>query len=238
MVIRLLQKSEVQKAKALERQKEIEEGKKLATRVDKLRELSADEERNLRESRDKAISAIRIAINPLIEQKEDVERQITTRREELATLMRPIDDRWVEINQAQKLLDDWEEDLEKRDGENELVKSKNLDIATKLSKREKNLEHNEAVFKEMLAEAVHMSEQAKEILADARNEAQAHISASELIKTQLREREEKIAARERDAVLKEKLNAETQKYHAEEKIKLTDMRATLERGLQRLKNKK
>lgn len=73
--MKLLEKSVINNLKALERKREIDEGKKLAERVDKLRELSSKEQANLSEFRDHTLKAIRQEIDDALFEKEKVLRE-------------------------------------------------------------------------------------------------------------------------------------------------------------------
>lgn len=68
--MKLLEKREIDKLKAIDRRKEIDEGIKLARKVDTLRELSAKEETNLLKFRDESIKKVKEEINILIAEKE------------------------------------------------------------------------------------------------------------------------------------------------------------------------
>lgn len=69
-MMKLLEKREIDKLKAIDRRKEIDEGIKLARKVDTLRELSAKEETNLLKFRDESIKKVKEEINILIAEKE------------------------------------------------------------------------------------------------------------------------------------------------------------------------
>lgn len=82
----LLKKSAIDTLKANERKREIDEGMKLASRVDKLRELASTEQTNLSKFRDTTMKAIRNEIDTEIAKKDALVRENTELREENARL--------------------------------------------------------------------------------------------------------------------------------------------------------
>ncbi len=94
-MIRLLPKSEIDRAKALDRQREIDEGKKLATRVDGLRQTHAKEEAELQSFRSKTLAQIQLEINGEIERLENAKRKVKEKRDELLSLSGPLDKAWL-----------------------------------------------------------------------------------------------------------------------------------------------
>ena len=72
MPIKLLTKQEINLRKANEKRLEIEEGRKLASRVDNLRELVAQEEASLASFRAKTVANIGAEIKKLEQEKQTV----------------------------------------------------------------------------------------------------------------------------------------------------------------------
>jgi hypothetical protein len=70
--MKLLEKNEISKIKGIERKMEIDEGIKLAKRVDTLRELSAKEQTSLSKFRDESLKQIRIEIDSLITERNNL----------------------------------------------------------------------------------------------------------------------------------------------------------------------
>lgn len=71
--MKLLSKSDVQKAKSLDRQREIDEGLKLARRVDALREIAAAEESSLAKFRIETIAKIHDEISILAAKRDELQ---------------------------------------------------------------------------------------------------------------------------------------------------------------------
>lgn len=234
MAMRLLPRSEVNKAKALDRQREIDEGKKLATRVDTLRELAAEEDTNLSKFRDKMVAQIMADIKPLQEEHDGLVHKIGQRKLELVQLMQPINTLWDDVNKAQAINNGWEDDLTAREAQTAIA-------AGEVAKRRHDLEVDEARLAdvkknidELAAESVRINTNAREFLAQARNDAQVLLSNSEGLQLDITRREELVAARERDAKIVEAKNKADAKDNRDTARSLKDKYDTLERTLTRL----
>ena len=70
--MKLLDKQEITRQKSLERKLEVEEGIKLAKRVDTLRELSSKEQTSLSKFRDESLAQIRKEIDSLITERNNL----------------------------------------------------------------------------------------------------------------------------------------------------------------------
>ncbi len=73
---RLLTKREVDTARSTEQQQQVAEGKKLAARVDRLRELQATEEASLFKFRCETLKVIQGEIDELIEKRDTLQVQV------------------------------------------------------------------------------------------------------------------------------------------------------------------
>lgn len=98
---RLLSKREIDARKAAERRTEIEEGSKLAGRVDHLRETAAIEETKLEAYRVQALTEIQAQIDPKLEEVRKLDSELRGMRAERERLSKP--------------LTEWEADLKKRE---------------------------------------------------------------------------------------------------------------------------
>lgn len=229
--MRLLSKRAADEAKALDRQREIEEGKKLATRVDKLRELSAEEEKNIRQFRDRELASIMTELKPLREELETTKHLIAHRKDELKVLMQPIDEKWADIDRAQTALNEWADDLEQT-----ALRQKQTDTALAQERESlddgfNNLQAREAAHQFKVNEIDDMHHKAKEVLAQARNDAQTMEMQVAVRNAELNQRDEVLKERERKAEEKEVQNLEVRKVNIAEAIRLADMRKTLEKYL-------
>ena len=112
--MKLLQKSDVAKAKSLDRQREIDQGVQLAKRVDSLRETVAQEEASLEKYRKETLTTIQAQITAQADKLGSLTSEVTELeyRKKLAT--DPIDTQWKELTDAQKAYQEKTELLDKR----------------------------------------------------------------------------------------------------------------------------
>jgi hypothetical protein len=96
----LPKKTDIDKAKADERKREIDEGITLARKVDTLRELKSNEERNLLEYRATALKEIQKEIDSRIEIRNSLDDEIVKKQEIRKQLIKPLDEEWKEIKEA------------------------------------------------------------------------------------------------------------------------------------------
>jgi len=238
MGMRLLPKSAVEKAKALDKQREIDEGKKLATHIDSLRTLAATEEKNLMDFRDKSLKVVQAEINGKLEEKNGLEHAVEHLKYVRKTLLEPLDAKWEEVNKAQQINNDWDTELSEREVKVTADKEANLAFESELAKKADQLNDTEERVKEVVAQAAKMIEDAKEVLAKARNDAQVSTNEISLKSLDLLQREENVAARERDAKNTEERNKKVRKENLETTIRLNDREAALERSFEELKRNK
>lgn len=130
MPIKLLKKSEIDQAKARDRQLEINEGLKLAKKVDTLREVVAQEEESLKKFRIKTISAINDEIiiaakkrDDLNKENSDLEEKNILLKTERKKLEEPVDltEAWESVKGREEIIenlsiknDKWETDYQEK----------------------------------------------------------------------------------------------------------------------------
>lgn len=235
MVMRLLQKSAVNKAKAVDRQREIDEGAKLAKRVDSLRELSSVEEKNLLAFRDQTMKNVRAEIEPLYQQKQVLVQDIKGLEVQKKFLLEPLDQKWEEVTKAQQICDNWEQELTVRENFLATEKDKTSVLKASLDKRAKNIIEKEALVKEIIETATEMVANATLVLADAYKESESLKVQGETVAKTLTERETLVAIRERDVETVKTNNTKVRKENIQMSVQLADREATLERGFAELK---
>ncbi len=100
--MKLLKKEEIAKAKAVDKQREIQEGLKLAKRVDALRETQAEEELSLRLFREKTLKAIHEETTKAATERDNILSVVKNLREDRINLLKPLDDEWKALEDAQR----------------------------------------------------------------------------------------------------------------------------------------
>jgi uncharacterized protein (DUF3084 family) len=103
--MKLLDKKTIQVEKASERKKEIDEGVKLAKKIDKLREESSSEEGRLAKFREASLKKIRDDISKLSEEKSSLSLDIITLTAQRDKLKEPLDKEWNVVNNRAKDLE-------------------------------------------------------------------------------------------------------------------------------------
>lgn len=165
--MQLLKKSEVQAAKNLDRKREIDEGVKLAKRVDALRQAASTEEASLKHTRDAALAELHRDVAELVAQKTTLRGEIPVLQAQKAEALRPLDEEWHRLRE-------FEASLAERDEETRAVEASNdtrahiLDLQdTNIALEKERTLNDRERSKKLLEEAFRDSERAKEIKAEA-----------------------------------------------------------------------
>ena len=104
MSMRLMPKSKVSQANAVAKKKDIDEGVKLAKRIDGLRETLADEEQSLDKFRVAQIEGIKAETAPLEEYLGGLKKEIEELERTRAQLLIPLDEEWDKVNKLKEEL--------------------------------------------------------------------------------------------------------------------------------------
>lgn len=238
MSMRLLPKSAVDKAKALDRQREVEEGAKLAKKVDALRELHSEEERGLTDFRSRTIKEIMGEINTLTTEKEALINDISAIKAERKLLLEPLDVKWQEVNKAQVICNNWEQDLERREEKVGELDKKLLNLLKVLDVEKGQIADERIRSKELVASSGRMYEEAKETLADARNKSQVILTEAEIKLSESNIRDEQVTAKERDILMLREHTKSWEKDLTNRERALKDKYDTLLRTEKRLNGKR
>ncbi len=198
-MIKLLSKRAIDEAKARDKQREIEQGKMLAKRVDVLRETVANEETGLTKFRTAAISKIHedIAVENDRLTLLKVEVEVLEQRKRDALL--PLDTAWgtLRVKEAENVAARevlWQKaDVLDRQATEILEKSHEIDVE---QGRVTNFKHLAA---QELVRASAITADSKRVLKEAQEQAHLLIEEAELRQTGALKREASVAARERDA---------------------------------------
>lgn len=230
---RLLSKREVDAQKARERHREIEEGKKLAGRVDGLRELASSEESGLEEFRIKQLTAIQAELGPKIQELAEVNSEIARKKTIRDQESVPIEEKWAEIRSAEAASRKEQEELTQRDAQLKLA------IAANIEREHQNeAEHQRALAEhqratEMLVQSAKVHDEARQTLKDAQEK-------DRVVNTALTLREKEVRAREESAVhvqeIQSKLGKRLETYEQnlfKKELQLRDREKTLERNISR-----
>lgn len=235
--MKLQNKKIIQAEATKERKTQIDEGVKIATKVDELRRVHAEEERSLYEFRDKSIETLKKDIGPLLNQKENLIEEIKELQDRKQVLLdipieaslKEMEERKAKITEIESLLSVKEQRLE--------VRSIELtDRFNGLLKSEEKLSRDKDLIENTRSKIVVVNAETEKIL----NQAQAKIAEimeyEKTMKTQLKLEDGKIINRSTDLDNREKiLNKRERELNEKEKF-INDRYATLERTVNRIKN--
>lgn len=235
MAMKLLDKREIDKSKALEMSRAVQEGAKLAKRVDALREAQAQEEVALAKFRKETLTKIHEEITYHATTRDALYNEVRTLEARKVEALKPIEAEKREAQEAVAHLEETKRHLEAKSRELEEKergveaqrKSSALELARALAERSRateyldNAEANESATRFVLAESEAIRDSARRFKADMEQE--------------LRQRDEAVASKERGMELREDYIRREEQRLVKENRKLEDRKSALERSIKRLK---
>lgn len=234
--MKLLNKSEIIKNKSLERQQEIEEGAKLARRIDTLRETCTKEEANFSKFRDQSLKTIREEISALSAQRDEMQKRIEFLKEgNNLVIYGEIDVEWRKIRFKNREIEESHEKLYRRSKELD-ARQDQIDEAQRIANVDRNrLDAEKIRIRENLENSEESKKKSAEILEKSeKNRDDVEKSLKE--KTQvLVVREASIATREKEVNLKIEWLAKEELRLMTKEREINDKYETLLRTTQRLK---
>lgn len=236
-MLKLLSKREVDEAKTREDKRKIDEGIKIARKVDSLRELHADTESSYHSYRTNALSQIQSEIDAKIVEREELESGNKVLRVERNRLETPVDltDAWNEVQEAQESIDRVRDD---QDARSEILAKREEKLAAteeSISVRQERINTNENETNRLLLKAAQDSKAAQDAKDDAERSRIAAFHDKQQQDDLLASREGLIKSRESDLAAQEERNRKDKEDNSRERRFLADQRKTLERALARLK---
>lgn len=235
MGIRLLSKSDIDKAKALDREREISEGLKLSRKVDALRELKSREESELESYRRASLAAMQREIGILDKELAKLGREKKQLQDEISLLLPGMATKREELDKREKSIKELEKEIKKRSEEVDFAE---IDIAI----AQKNAS-------DALVEANSRTKESRKLHKDAdedRNEAREALEHARTVESNTlaleKAKEENFLLQGNALSLREKGIAEQEEHNKQvsqdlevERKQLADQRATLERALDRIR---
>lgn len=236
MATRLLEKQEIAQKKSNEKRLEIDEGLKLARKVDSLRETAAVEEAKLKKFRDESLRQIKSEITPWSRKLEDIKANVLHCEERRRKALEPITREMEELKSTREAITRMEDEAYKRTviltDREEKIKEKEDDIKIQLRK----IETKEAKADEHFENSEKALAESKQVLADASQKARTIVREAKDRENEIITREAQVAVREREAMLREDANARKTKELNDRERFINDKYETLLRTEQRLKN--
>jgi hypothetical protein len=233
MGMKLLPRKEFDAARAREQKAAIDEGAKLARRVDNLREVAATEEENLRNFRTRTIKKIREDIEKEEQILSSLRREVKNTRSAIAKEEQEIETKRKYLQDRAEALDIVAESIDKREKES--------------NQREKDTEWNLSEAHRIRAQAETKNLLADQRLLDAKRDGilaqevlesanRVHEKAQTKLRTvnlALAEREKAVKKREYSATVRERRNATKTEELRIEWTRLKDRKAMFERTIKR-----
>lgn len=232
--MKLLDRNTLNNQKSLERKREIDEGVKLARKLDTLREEVSKEEVKLKKYLAETSHEVQTQINALVEEKSSLEEEIQTLSEERKILVEPLDNAWKEVKEREVKISEKEEELIQK---YEDIKNKEKELRKRkaeLDLEEERQQDSQKGIAKLFKEASQETLKARSLVQDAtRREKEVDRKATETTRI-LTNREKEIEAREIDLgnlrIFLEKKDKELQN----EDRRLKDLYQTLLRNQKRL----
>lgn len=229
MVVRLLPKSEIDKRKSEEQRTAMQEGLKVAERVDTLREIASSEEASFDKYRKDTLISIQEEIEPKRKELEQLTIEINGLRTEREKLLIPLDFKWYEVKKIEEYNKVKGQELSVLEGslaeKSVMLEVRERDVVKSEDKSEDLKRLAGAMFTQAEAQVAKSREDSSSML----NKAQAELSLVELQKLD-------IAKRETNATAKEKNNKEKELKIEKYEIELAKREATLRAGWKNLEN--
>lgn len=237
MPIKLLTKQEINEKKAQERRLEIEEGAKLARRVDNLRELAVQEEASLASFRAKTLKGIQDEINKLTEEKNLLIKDVNILRDEITEGTRVLKIKETELSERESEIDKRNISIDKRTLGLKILSKALSDESESLKRQIQSMNYGFTIFSEMRKETDNNLQESKDILLKIREQINFTADLFEDIEKELKSKNIEVALRERDISIKEERIKNTFDSLREKELQLLDREQTLEREFNRLKKK-
>lgn len=232
--MRLQPKKAIAADLATQRKAQIDEGVKIASKVDALRETLVQEEGNLERFRTESIAIVQADIDRYIDTKNNLISEVQTLERRKAEAQIPLDMEWEKLRQAEaRFLRDkqaWGEKSDSLDERQSQIERAEVEVANE-KERAADLKHRASV---LLAEADETRKEAREVSAEIRNKAQAVLMAAEAKEQEVEIKKKEITKRvvELELVAKRQLTKEIEQAQHDKTIK--DKYATLERTINRI----
>lgn len=235
-MIKLLNKNEISQAKSKDTAREISEGLKLSEKVDALRQLQAKEEEAIEKYRIQTLAIVNKDINDAMTELVSLKNQISSLRAELAkesTLTR----------QERQNLESLKTELEIRENtlqqKQEKVSLYEIEIAEVMNASKNSLakqEDNESRSQQLKIDIENEKKEASQNLIRSRKIEDNALRFEKEKQEELSLRENIIIGREKTILSQSKELDKQQKALQVKERQVKDMRETLERSLERLRN--
>ena len=232
--MRLLDKPQIQQLKALEMKREVDEGRKLAGRVDALRELQAKEEAELQKFRRETLANIHEEITTKAQERDQLKQEVSKLQDDRAEALKPLTEERAELDSKIAKLSILKGEIsiaeEALKEEGKAIRDSKKEAKLELQRAKEAKRQANALLKD--AETASKEATHSQVWAEKTKEGTQRLR--DLVEKELRERDAVLASKERDFILKEEKLAQREEVIRTEWIKIEDQRDTLKRAFERL----
>ncbi len=237
MAVKLLTKKDITSLKNKERQNEIQEGVKLASRVDNLRVIQAEEEASLMAFRKKTVAAIKGDIDEELFKRDTLRSEVAELEQKQALGMKYVFKAMKDVEQEKMQILAEKADLNKREvalsAFEHVTRTDRSRLLVDMQILDEKRKGIEAIAKNAFAE---MEAAQTAVHKATALEAQA-VTLRKTTEAELRTRDAVVAAKERDLKNWETRLTSTEAALRKQEIQLNDREKTLEREFNRLNKK-
>lgn len=236
MAMKLLPKSDILAAKASEQRQRIDEGARIARKVDAVRETLLTEERKLEEFRRKKVAEVDAQLSKLRGQRDALAGEVANLARQRKEMLKPLDREWAEVTRAKEKAKHDTENAQAALGEARREAKEAKDAIREAGDALSRALLKEEKWREKLESACVADDAAQERLRSA---TEVHEDAEELrrnMEIELAHRDADSAARERGITMREDNLAAAEKELENGWRLLRDREATFERRITRAKS--
>ena len=233
--MKLLDKNAIVALKGKERKMEIDEGVKLAKKIDLLRETSSQEEARLAQFRTESLKKVKEDIEFLTFNRDDLKNQIKVLSEERRILQVPLDAEWEKVNRHSSDLLQRETDLEAEMKSIKNIKQEIEKQVEEIKMEKERVEDLKERTNNKLTEVDLHSKEVEKIMEDTKRSSNETLKALLAFQDELGQKENEIAYRETDVRNQLAQIELDRKTITEERIRVQDREMVLEREIARRK---
>lgn len=217
-----------------QRRMDVDSGLQLARKVDNVRETLANEEKKLESFKNFTIKAVQEEIDTKITERNSLEKALVPLRDERKELLKPLNAEWNEINQKKVTLEQEKETILSLKQEAIQLVSKAEEKLKLIVREEERIKAKSVVTQQELETANKASLEAQKCLKEAKLEEKCIKLLLDKRERLVKEQEDVLTSTLRSIEIREKQLVVDLQFIADEKIRLVDMRETLERALARV----
>lgn len=201
--MKLLTKQEIQGLKARERLQEIQEGKKLASTVDALRQVRADEEKALERFRVETLSTIHTQVSEEEKKLALLKSEVSIAEDRRAKALIPLTEEAKRIEEEKESLGKLSEEVSEREVSLKKKEKAYDELSRELEQEKKRIESERTRSIQSLEEAEQKKKEAHNTLLNAKKIESEAEKEKEVVMKDLQERSQAILNRENENKLRE-----------------------------------